>query len=79
MTRSFPPVRWRALEGAAFDQEGPAHTLNRLNKHQRGIDRTTIAALANPAKALLLSPSSGCESLVLAIIRWSRMFQQRAL
>jgi hypothetical protein len=26
MTRSFPPVWWRALEGATFDEEGPART-----------------------------------------------------
>ncbi len=56
---------------------GPARTLNRLGKHQRGVDRSTSPALANPAKALLLSPVSGCESLALAIIRWSRMFRWR--
>jgi hypothetical protein len=75
MTRSFPPARWRALEGAAVDR-CPARTLNRLGKHERGIDRTTAAALANPAQAFLLSPLAGCESLVLAIIRWSRTFRQ---
>jgi hypothetical protein len=45
MTRSFPPVRWRALEGAAFDEEGPRALANRLGKHQRGIGRTTRCRL----------------------------------
>jgi hypothetical protein len=36
----------------------PRALANRLGKHQRGIDRTTAAALANPAQALLLSPLS---------------------
>jgi hypothetical protein len=58
-----------------FDDEGPARTLNRLGKYQRAIDWTTGPALANPAQALLLSPFSGCVSLSLAIIRWSRMPQ----
>jgi hypothetical protein len=54
---------------------GPARTLSRLGKHQRAMGRTTSPALANLAQALLLSPLSGCESLALAIIRWSRMAQ----
>jgi hypothetical protein len=29
MTRSFPPARGRAPEGATFEEKGPARTLNR--------------------------------------------------
>ena len=39
-------------------RRAPRALANQLGKHQRGIDRTTAAALADPAQALLLSPLS---------------------